>query len=116
MILAESHCICRGLAWQLTGTLSLRSPRLASSPFAKHTQQPFVDNASCRSRLSDYGFSSESEDERDWHGCCGDDMEPPIKDQALPQDFGFWAEVGAVGVFLPAMVHLRSCLPGNHTQ
>ncbi len=75
----------------------MRSPKLGSSPFAKHTQQPFVDNASCRSRLSDYGFTSESEDEQDWGGYYADDMETPTKDQGPPEDFGFWAEVGAVG-------------------
>ena len=56
-----------------------------------------MDNASCRSRLSDYGFTSESEDEEGWGGFYGDDMETPIKDQGPPEDFGFWAEVGAVG-------------------
>ena len=75
-----------------------------------------MDNASCRSRLSDYGFTSESEDEQDWGGCYGDDMETPNKENALPEDFGFWAEVGAIGVLPLAMVHTWSCLPGKLTR
>lgn len=65
-----------------------------------------MDNASCRSRLSDYGFSSESEDNQDWDGCYGDDMETPLKDQAPPEGCGFWAEVGALGMpFLAMDIH-----------
>jgi len=91
----------------LTRILFLRSPKLGSSPFAKQTQQPFVDNASCRSRLSDYGFTSESEDEQDWDCCYGDDMESPVKEQLPPGDFGgFWAEVGAVGMLLYVLIML----------
>ena len=76
----------------------LHSPRLAMSPFAKQTQQPFVDSASCRSRLSDYGFTSdESDNEQDWEGCYGDDMVTPVKGEGPPEGCGFWAEVGAIG-------------------
>ncbi len=77
----------------------LHSPRLATSPFAKQRQQPFVDSASCRSRLSDYGFTTDdSDDEQDWECCLGDNMVTPVKGEGPPADCGFWAEVGAIGM------------------
>ena len=45
--------VCRGYAG------------LASSPFAAHTRQPFADSASARSRLSDYGYDTASDEEGD---------------------------------------------------
>jgi len=86
---------------------------MVSSPFLAHTRQPFDDRASCRSRLSDYGYDTQSEDEEedgvhgdyeDSEACCGEDEELQDQDAqgtkrpAEPQDdCGFWAEVGASG-------------------
>ena len=76
--------------------LFLCSPHFASSPFAKQKQQPFADSASCRSRLSDYGFTTGSDDEHDWECFYEDDMVTPVKGQGAQDGCGFWAEVGAV--------------------
>ena len=84
---------------------------MASSPFAAHMRQPFNDRASCRSRLSDYGYDTQSEDGGDLdYGDSGDE-EGCVLDEAVPdqdaqgtkrpaepfEDCGFWAEVGASG-------------------
>ncbi|BDA43079.1 hypothetical protein COCOBI_04-0900 [Coccomyxa sp. Obi] len=88
------------------------SPELhmASSPFAAQNRQPFEDGASCRSRLSDYGYDTESESEKDYgdYGCeedygeCYEQEAAPDQDaqgtkrRAEPfEDCGFWAVVGA---------------------
>ncbi|KAK9914812.1 hypothetical protein WJX75_000866 [Coccomyxa subellipsoidea] len=76
---------------------------LASSPFAAHTRQPFDDRASCRSRLSDYGYDTQSEDGdygdeegRGYDGAAPDQDAQGTKRPAEPfEDCGFWAEVGA---------------------
>lgn len=86
---------------------------MVSSPFAAHTRQPFDDRASCRSRLSDYGYDTQSEDEEE-DGCCGDygdgeacygeddelqdrDVQGTKRPAEPQEDCGFWAEVGASG-------------------
>ncbi len=89
--------------------------QMASSPFAGYNRQPFEDGASCRSRLSDYGYDTKSESEKDCgdesnYGCeedygMGNEEEgTPDQDaqgtkrRAEPfEDCGFWAVVGASG-------------------
>jgi hypothetical protein len=95
----------------------LRSPELwtVSSPFAAHKCEPFHDDASCRSRLSDYGYDTFSEDEDE-----GEDEQAHEADAAACkratdyEDCGFWAEVGASGKQsgrLCAMRTYRTCFP-----
>lgn len=102
----------------LSSVSMLRSPpdlHMASSPFAGYNRQPFEDGASCRSRLSDYGYDTESDSEQDYgdegdYGCeenygegneveAGPDQDTQgTKRRAEPfEDCGFWAEVGASG-------------------
>lgn len=90
---------------------------MVSSPFAAQTTQPFNDAASCRSRLSDYGYDTFSDDDEYDNGnevgaaaelgdclaggcgtgAAGGGRGGCKKRDAPFEDCGFWAEVGASG-------------------
>ena len=85
-----------------------RSPcaGVASSPFAAQTRQPFPDHISCRSNLSDYGYTTASDDEEsDFEGAHqeqgtagGVQRSANVAAAAAPppeEGMGFWADVGA---------------------
>ena len=95
----------------------MRSPpdlHMSTSPFAGYNRMPFNDGASCRSRLSDYGYDTEPDSEKDYgdggdygseeeeeYGASYEEEAAPnqgTKRRAEPfEDCGFWAEVGASG-------------------
>ena len=109
-------------AASLTALLCACSPGAgaASSPFAAHTRQPFPDHASCRSNLSDYGYTTASDDddsdfevEANQQQCYAgaESSIPPPPEEGM----GFWAEVGAYGAAAAGTAfHSRIRRDGQH--
>lgn len=78
----------------------------ASSPFAAHTRQPFGDSGSCRSRLSDYGYDTASDEEEEAEeqqlrsmafrqGPAQEQEQQVLISPPADERTGFWADVGA---------------------
>ena len=108
-ISSEEYCqsdilVCNCWAWLVCSGYGYAGP--ASSPFAAHTRQPFGDGASTRSRLSDYGYDTASDDEGEAeeqllrgmaHALKPARQQQPPKSPLPGECAGFWADVGASG-------------------
>ena len=104
--------VCQGVAADMVWAWLARSDYAGpvSSPFAAHTRQPFWDDSgSCRSRLSDYGYDTASDEEEEaeeqqLHAMAFEqdagqqqEQQPPVKSPPPEERAGFWADVGASG-------------------